>query len=451
MKMKTHKEKIAVIGSGVTGLGASWLLHNKYDVTLFEKNDYIGGHTHTHEIRNNDDSVSVDTGFIVYNEKNYPNLVGLFNQLQVKTQNTEMSFAFSLNQGEIEYSGSGLAGMFAQTGNLIKLKHWRLIREILRFNKIAKNTLEKNTEPSTKYSNLSLGEFLEKHQFSDDLKLHYLLPMGAAIWSCPVETMIRFPAHSFLRFFANHGLIELKNRPQWKSVIGGSNQYVKKILAEIGDKILIKPMAVSVTRQNKNVVVKTADEALIFDQVIFACHADEALALLEKPLEDEKTILGKFKYQQNTAYLHTDLNLMPKRKKAWSAWNYLASNDSHSSKMMTATYWMNCLQKLETKNDYFVTLNPFIQPHADKVIKKIIYHHPVFDADAITAQAQLPEIQGINSVWFCGSYAGYGFHEDALSSAVSVCKKLGATIPWETSFAKDSAENTSENLVRGNP
>ena len=441
--MQTTKKRIAIIGSGITGIGASWLLHEKYEVTLYEKNNYIGGHTHTHEIKDNDDVLAIDTGFIVYNEKNYPNLVGLFDQLKIKTQKTEMSFAFSLNQGELEYSGSGIAGLFAQKGNLIRLKHWRLIKEILRFNKIAHQSLEQTTNTSTEDRNLSLGDFLNKHDFSDELKLHYLLPMGAAIWSCPVEIMYQFPAHSFIRFFANHGLIDIKNRPQWRTVVGGSNQYIKKIFAKIGKQIRLNSAALSVKRTPSKVIVTCKDGEQAYDQVIFACHADEALALLDKPRAYEIKVLRNFKYQENKTYLHTDEKLMPKRKKAWSAWNYLASSKNNTNNKMTATYWMNCLQKLKTDNNYFVTLNPFVQPDADKVIKEMTYHHPVFDKDAITAQQHINEIQGIDKTWFCGSYTGYGFHEDALSSAVIVCKRLGVAIPWEKP-EPENIQNTND-------
>jgi predicted NAD/FAD-binding protein len=430
MQKKLAKQRIAIIGSGITGLAASWLLHKQYDVTLYEKNSYFGGHTHTHHITEDHNDLAIDSGFIVYNEKNYPNLVGLFNHLNIETQTTNMSFAFSLNQGELEYAGSGLAGLFAQKGNIIKIKHWRLIREILRFNKIAHQSLDQTSKTDTLNTNLSLIDFLSKHNFSDDLKLHYLLPMGAAIWSCPVDVMYQFPAHSFIRFFANHGLIDIKNRPQWRTVVGGSNQYIKKILADIGRQITFKSAAVSVKRMPSKVIVTSQDGEQDYAQVIFACHADEALELLEKPHAYEIKILSNFKYQENKTYLHTDKNLMPKRKKAWSAWNYLASSEEITPNKMTASYWMNCLQKLNTDNNYFVTLNPFVEPDADKVIREMIYHHPVFDNDAITAQQYLKEIQGLDNTWFCGSYTGYGFHEDALASSVTTCQQLGVTAPW---------------------
>ncbi|WP_299879729.1 NAD(P)/FAD-dependent oxidoreductase [uncultured Cocleimonas sp.] len=449
--MSKTKQSISIIGSGVTGLSAAWLLNEKYDVTLFEKNDYLGGHTHTHDVLESDTKLAIDSGFIVYNEKNYPNLVGLFEELEVKTQATDMSFAFSMNQGELEYAGSGLKGMFAQRGNLVSIKHWRLIQEIIRFNKTAHAelpTLEKD-----KSSELSLGDFLKQHNFSKDLQQNYLLPMGAAIWSCPVEIMNTFPAHSFLRFFANHGLIDLQNRPQWRSVVGGSREYIRKMMPTLSTEICIKGGAESVSRTtNKdkgNVEVISDGKRFYFDQVIFACHADEALKLIDQPSEDEIGILSCFKYQENITYLHTDETLMPKRKNAWCSWNYLAqagtdAEDGSEESKVTATYWMNNLQKIKAEKNYLVTLNPYQQLDETKVIKKMTYHHPVFDRDAIYAQSRLEELQGENNCWFCGSYTGYGFHEDALASSVKICEKLGVIAPWKELATVDITEEKAK-------
>ncbi|MEH6455958.1 MAG: FAD-dependent oxidoreductase [Cocleimonas sp.] len=444
--MIIKKQSIAIIGSGITGLSASWLLHKKFDITLFEKNNYLGGHTHTHDVTEGDHTLAIDSGFIVYNDKNYPNLIGLFKQLDVKTQDTDMSFAFSLNQGELEYAGTGLKGMFAQRGNIIRIKHWRLLQEIVRFNKTAHSELARlEKEKSTEYS---LGGFLKQHNFSVDLQKNYLLPMGAAIWSCPVETMYNFPAFSFLRFFANHGLIDLKNRPQWRSVVGGSREYINKMMPLLEPEISIEAGAESVTRNSAGVEVTSAGKKSHFDQVIFACHADEALKLLEQASASEEEILGCFGYQENNTYLHTDESLMPKRKNAWCSWNYLAQSvtsdnstnakNTIADKQVTATYWMNKLQKINPQKNYFVTLNPYQQIDQNKVIKTMTYHHPVFDRHAINAQTRLNELQGKNNSWFCGSYAGYGFHEDGIASSVDICKKLGVIAPWNADT--DSAE-----------
>lgn len=424
-----YRKKIAVIGSGITGLASAWLLHKQYDVTLFEKNAYIGGHTHTIDVPEANRQIPVDTGFIVYNDRNYPNLIGLFAQLGIPTRDTDMSFGFSLNQGELEYSGSSLNTLFAQRKNLFRLSHWRLLKEIMRFNKVAHRLLENPVA----VPDMSLGEMLDAHQFSRDMREHYLLPMGAAIWSCPVDTMLAFPALSFLRFFANHGLIDIQNRPQWRTVCGGSSVYVRKLLAEMGDKITIQSGAVRVERSTTQASVFTDTTKHDFDAVIFACHADEALALLAQPSAEEQRILGCFRYEKNHTYLHTDANLMPVNRKVWSSWNYLATSQPeyvNARQQMTATYWMNNLQGLDTSTDYFVTLNPYQLPRDEHIITEMTYEHPIFDQAAVAAQPQLASLQGQQQSWFCGSYHRYGFHEDAIASAVKICADFGVTPVW---------------------
>lgn len=421
-----HTKTIAVIGSGITGLATAWLLHKTHRVTLFEKETYLGGHTHTIDVPTPQGSVPVDTGFIVYNERNYPNLVGLFETLGIPTRDTDMSFAFSLNQGELEYAGSSLNTLFAQRKNLFSLRHWGLLREIMRFNKVAHQMLDKPAAAN----DLTLGDMLDTHRFSHDLREHYLLPMGAAIWSCPVATMLKFPATSFLRFFANHGLIDLHNRPAWRTVRGGSSFYVRKMLADMGHNLIHKPAAAQVERTAEQVTVYTQDEKLDFDAVIFACHADQALALLATPTADEQRLLGCFHYQKNQTYLHTDTRLMPQRKAVWSSWNYLATSNPESRQQMTTSYWMNQLQGLTTPSNYLVTLNPYHMPRDEHIIAEMTYDHPVFDQSALAAQAELASLQGKQRAWFCGSYTRYGFHEDALASAVAVCKDFGITPVW---------------------
>ncbi|WGZ92504.1 MAG: NAD(P)-binding protein [Candidatus Thiothrix putei] len=424
-----YKKSVAIIGSGITGLASAWLLHPRYNVTLFEKNAYIGGHTHTIDVPEQDRQIPVDTGFIVYNDRNYPNLIGLFAQLGIETRDTDMSFGFSLNQGELEYSGSSLNTLFAQRKNLFRLSHWRLLKEIMRFNKVAHRLLENPAAVTA----MSLGEMLDAHQFSRDMREHYLLPMGAAIWSCPVDTMLTFPALSFLRFFANHGLIDLHNRPQWRTVCGGSSFYVRKLLAEMGDKITLQSGAIRVERSTTQASVFTDTAKHDFDAVIFACHADEALALLAQPSAEEQRILGCFRYEKNRTYLHTDANLMPVNRKVWSSWNYLATSQpeyANARQQMTATYWMNNLQGLDTSTDYFVTLNPYQLPRDQHIIAEMTYEHPIFDQAAVAAQPQLASLQGQQQSWFCGSYHRYGFHEDAIASAVKVCADFGVTPVW---------------------
>lgn len=434
------KKSVAVIGSGISGLSTCWLLHKDYDVTLFEKNDYIGGHTHTVDVEQAAaEPVPVDTGFIVYNEKNYPNLVGLFKELQVDTQPTAMTFSFSKNAGQLEYSGSGLKGLFAQKSHLFSIKHWLLLKEILRFNKTSHAALANRIE-----ADLTLGDFLSNHKFSNDLTEHYLLPMGAAIWSCPVETMMLFPAKSFLRFFANHGLIDLRNRPQWRTVVGGSSSYVRRMLDLMNDDLAHESGAIAVNRHAHGVSVKTANDTHEFDSVVFACHADEALALLgEDATQSESEVLGHFAYEPNETWLHTDTDLMPKRKSVWSCWNYLSLKLPGEAPKVCVSYWMNRLQRLNEDQPYIVTLNPPVAPDAKKVIAKFSYQHPVFSKDAMRAQHAIPSLQGEQNTWFCGSYCGYGFHEDGITSAVKVCEDFGITPSWQQDAALQQSSDTT--------
>lgn len=420
-------QRVAVIGAGISGLTSAWLLSTKYNVSLYERNDWHGGHAHTVDAPESGTDLihAIDTGFVVYNEKNYPNLIALFEYFNIATQPTDMSFAVSLNQGELEYSGSGFNGLFAQRRNLISPGHWRLLLDIVAFNKDAKAFLEQPPQTS-----LSLGEFLTQHQHSTKLQQHYLLPMGAAIWSCPVETMLNFPAYSFLKFCDNHGLLDLKNRPKWRTVTGGSKNYVNKILAEIQGKVELHHQADSVKRGTNHITIKCGNEEQSYDAVVFACHADEALALLQQPTASEQEILGCFKYEENETWLHSDERLMPKTKRVWSCWNYLAQWSEQSAPVMSATYWANRLHRLECDTDFFISLNPPLAPASDKVIGKFNYSHPIFDQQAVAAQQQLLHIQGEKMAWFCGSYAKYGFHEDGLASAIDTCSLLGVTPPW---------------------
>lgn len=420
-------QRVAVIGAGISGLTSAWLLSTKYKVSLYERNDWHGGHAHTVDVPDTepDQTQSIDTGFVVYNEKNYPNLIALFKHFEIATQPTDMSFAVSLNQGELEYSGSGFNGLFAQRRNLLSPTHWRLLLDIVAFNKDAKAFLQQPPETP-----VSLGQFLSERQHSTNLQQHYLLPMGAAIWSCPVETMLNFPAYSFLKFCDNHGLLDLKNRPKWRTVTGGSKHYVNKILAEIEGTVELKQQADSVTRDANQVVINSAGKEESYDAVVFACHADEALALLQQPSQNEQEILGCFKYEDNETWLHTDERLMPKAKRVWSCWNYLAHWSEQNTPVMSATYWANRLHRLSSDTNFFISLNPPVVPEADKVISKYNYSHPVFDQQAVAAQQQLKHIQGENMAWFCGSYASYGFHEDGLASAINTCSLLDVTPPW---------------------
>lgn len=424
-----QRYKVAVIGSGISGTSSAWFLSQKHDVTLFEKNSSLGGHTNTIDVTlRSGEKIPVDTGFIVYNEPNYPLLKAMFAHLHVATHPTDMSFAVSIDQGRLEYAGNNLNTLFAQRKNLFSPRHWRMIADILRFNKLAKVDLVQGLSEQ-----LTLGDYLLKNGFGQAMQQDYLLPMAAAIWSCPTGTMLKFPAQSFLQFFANHGLLNVNERPQWRTVINGARTYLEKIVALKTFAVYrhgVTDVAVSETSE-QTVLLRTSDgQSHVFDQVIFACHADEAYALLNDP---HFALLKSFTYQYNQAWLHTDITQMPGKKLAWASWNYLSGENYRAERAVAVSYWMNALQPLNTSEDIFVTLNPIVTPRADCVLKTIDYQHPVFDTQAIQAQAQLPRIQGLKNCWFAGAYTGYGFHEDGLASAVRVAKLWQVALPWEAS------------------
>ncbi len=422
-------QHIIVIGSGISGLAAAWLLSQRYRVTLIEKNGYFGGHTNTIEVVEENKLLAIDTGFIVYNQPNYPHLSQLFNHLGVHTQPTSMSFAASINDGELEYAGTSVNTLFGQRKNIISLSYWRMLREIVRFNQLAKQDLKKQIP-----IDITLDDYLEYHQFSYQLQQQYLLPMAAAIWSCPDETMLQFPACSFLQFFANHGLLNINDRPQWRTVNQGSYQYIKALLQIFKGELLTNEPATQVHRQKHQIVVTTSKQKISCDQVVFACHADEVLPILNNPTPEEQQVLSAFSYQENVAYLHTDQHLMPKQQRVWSSWNYLKSQQHNvAQSSVSVTYWMNLLQQLECRKNYFVSLNPFTLPKDSNIIREITYHHPVFTVNALKAQLLIPTLQGKQNTWFCGSYCGYGFHEDGLQSAIAVANQLNCSAPWEQS------------------
>lgn len=420
--------RIAIIGSGIAGLGAAWLLRKAYDVTVYERNGYVGGHSNTVDAQVAENrTIPVDTGFIVYNERTYPNLIGLFDILGVTRIKTNMSFAVSVDSGRLEYSGSGMAGLFAQKRNIVSPRFHRMVQDILRFYRTAPGLLSNGT-----VSGLSLGAFLERGRYSQAFINDHLLPMAAAIWSCPVSKMGDFPAASFIRFFDNHGLLQVKNRPQWWTVDGGSRTYVNRIRADLGHRIRVDQGAVSVKRLGDKVLVRDGNgHATEYDRVIFACHGDEARALLEDPTPKESAILSRFTYQRNRAILHRDVNQMPRRRSVWSSWNYLTDR-SHDTQeqQVSVSYWMNSLQSLDPNHPLFLTLNPIHEIDPAKIYRCFDYDHPVFDAGALESQGQLPTIQGHGGVWYCGSYCGYGFHEDGLGSAVAVARAFGVEAPW---------------------
>lgn len=420
--------KIAVVGSGITGLSAAWLLARHHNVTLFEANDYAGGHSNAVDVSLDGMDYPVDTGFLVFNHKTYPNLTQLFSLLDIKIANTDMGFSVRLPKDNIEWAGSNLSSLFAQKANIVKPRFWQMISDILRFNKNATHLLA-----IAKAQNLSLGQLLKVGNYSESFAQWYLLPMGAAIWSTPSQDMLNFPAESFIQFCLNHGLLQIKDRPQWMTVAGSSRQYVKKMCAGIGDVRLSNPVY-GIKRTPNHVVVEHQHGEDTFDSVILATHADQSLVLLKDISSQEQSILSAIKYAPNTAFLHTDSSLMPKNKVAWSAWNYYNSTQESKNASVAVTYWLNKLQPLPFKTPLFVTLNPPEPIDTQHIIAQFDYAHPQLNDAAYQAQKKLHLIQGNGGVYFAGAWAGYGFHEDGLKAGLRVARLLGANAPWQAVY-----------------
>ncbi|NBC32301.1 MAG: FAD-dependent oxidoreductase [Alphaproteobacteria bacterium] len=423
--------RIAVIGTGISGMAAAWLLSRRHEVVVYERNDRPGGHSNTVDMPPpsgvDGAPTPVDTGFIVFNHVTYPNLVKLFETLGVRTETSDMSFAFSVDGGRLEYCGDSLRSLFAQVGNLVRPSHYGMIRDILRFYREAPALLKQVDEGEP-----SLADYLAANRYGHAFVYRHLLPMGAAIWSTTIGEMMNFPARSFVRFFHNHGLLKVKERPVWQTVSGGSREYVARLTAPYAHNIRRGCAVAGIRRLPHAAIVRDAQgHEDRFDAVVLATHADQALALLEDPSPAERRTLGAFQYQKNRAVLHRDAGLMPKRRRAWASWNYLASSDPADRHRVSVTYWMNRLQNLDPADPIFVSLNPLAEPAPGKATAAFDYDHPQFDAAALDAQTRLPAIQGRQRTWFCGSYCGYGFHEDGLASGLAVAESLGGMKrPW---------------------
>lgn len=412
-------KRIAVIGSGIAGLTSAYLLSKKYQVSVFEKNNYIGGHTATIDVDYQGEQLAIDTGFIVFNNKTYPNFLKLLSQIGISKQETEMSFSVHHQQTGFEYNGHNLDTLFAQRRNIFKPSFWGLIREILRFNKACKALYESGMENDER----TLGDFLEELNFSRFFCEHYILPMGAAIWSSSVADMEAFELRFFIQFFYNHGLLNVSDRPQWYVIPGGSREYIAPLTKSFANNIHLNTDIDKVTRSEQGVEITFADGTVEhFDEVVFACHSDQALKLLGDASDTERAILSDMPYSKNSVILHTDIRLLPERKKAWASWNYQLSGNREQA--ASVTYNMNILQGLKSKHTYCVTLNQDEAIEPSKIIQKFEYHHPVFNKSSMAAQKRRDEICGQNHTHFAGAYWYNGFHEDGVRSAVDLAKRL---------------------------
>ena len=427
--MNAARRRVAVVGSGISGLSAAWSLADDAEVVLFEADSHFGGHAHTVDLTLDGVRHGVDTGFLVFNHATYPNLVRLFGDLQVDTAASDMSFSVQVPEAGLEWSGSNLDSVFAQRGNLFRPRFLRMLRDLMRFNRITTSIAERNEEGSLQQP---IGDFLAEHRFSDSFRDWYLLPMLGCIWSCPTDQMLRFPVATMIRFCHNHGLIRVSDRPQWYTVRGGSRHYVQRMLARIPDARLNTPVRcvrrVPPDSASAGVWVDTDHGSEHFDDVVLAGHSDQSLALLgAQASADERALLGAIGYHRNRAVLHTDASVLPRRPKAWAAWNYVRSPvHAQEQSAVCLHYLINRLQPLPWQQPVVVSLNPTREPAAHTVHGEFDYAHPVFDAAAIAAQARLPEIQGQSHVWFAGAWTRYGFHEDGLRSGLAVADALRA-------------------------
>lgn len=409
--------KVAVIGTGIAGNVAAYHLNKSHDITVFEAGSYVGGHTNTVDVDTAAGPLPVDTGFIVFNDRTYPNFIRLLDELGVDSHDSEMSFSVRKSRPSLEYNGSNLNGLFAQRRNLLRPSFLRMIRDILRFNREAPLLL------SAQDTGTTLGEYLRRERYSDEFTDHYLVPMGAAIWSAEPDMMEQMPAHFFIRFFQNHGLLSLDDRPQWRVITGGSREYVKKLVAGHRDRIRLNCPVESISRLPDHVIVRAhglpAEE---YDAVFLACHSDQALRMLADPSKDEQQVLGAIRYQYNEAVLHTDSSMMPNRQRAWASWNYHLPENA--DEQVTLTYHMNRLQSLACDEHYFVTLNSAQEIDPQSIIRQVGYDHPVFTAEAVEAQRRKEQIDGANRTYYCGAYWRYGFHEDGVVSALSALQSF---------------------------
>jgi predicted NAD/FAD-binding protein len=416
--------KIAIVGTGISGLGAAYLLNPDHQITVYEKASRVGGHSRTLTIDYGGRAISVDTGFIVFNQPNYPNLTALFAKLNVPFHKSDMSFSASIRDGWLEWCGSDLGALFGQRRNLLRPRFALFLRDVLKFNSGA-------TAVVADHPDLTLDQLITHMKLGDWFRRYYLLPMAAAIWSCPFNEMLSFPARSLVQFFANHHLLSATGQPQWYTVSGGSQEYIRRLIAPFAHRIRTQCGAAAITRADGKVDIRDSHGHVeTYDEVVMACHGDEALALLQDVDRREQAALAPFRYQKNLAVLHRDESVMPRRRRCWASWVYTSDGQSTDSGI-TASYWMNRLQGIDEKLPLFVSLNPKREIAENLIFDKFEFDHPVFDKAVLDAQAKVQMLQGIRNTWFCGAHLGHGFHEDGLASAVTVARLLGSSIPWK--------------------
>ena len=413
--------KIGVIGSGVSGLVSALTLQERFEVSLFEKNSKLGGHSNTVTIEQENKKYSVETGFIVLNDKNYPIFTSLLKHLNIGVNNSSMSFSVSVDKGQFEYSSSYI-GLLGQTKNIIDPKYWGMLRDINYFYTNALKDVKDCPDNET------LGQFLKRFNYSNKFIDYHLVPMTASIWSCPTKSILNFPIKSLLVFFENHKLLNIYNRPKWSTVNKGSREYVKKIQSLLKGKIYTNAKVNKISKSKEGIKVHYQDGIKTFDKVILACHADQSSEILIENFSEEANLLKDFKYQKNTSILHSDINFMPKRKSVWSSWNYIT--ETGNSGNLSITYWMNELQGINSSKPILLSLNPKILPNPDLIYGQYSYSHPILDNNAINIQKKLSSIQGKNNLWFCGAWTGFGFHEDGVKSAVEIANSHNIDLPW---------------------
>lgn len=431
---RTARKRIAIIGSGISGASAAWALNELHDVTVFEAAARPGGHTATVDIDYDGLPISVDTGFIVYNELNYPDLTALFAHLGVETHESNMGFSLSLDSGRLEWSGQNIATVFAQPRNLVSPPFLRMLREILRFNR--ESVLDRD---AGNLATLSIGDYLARRGYSPAFRDNYLIPMAAAIWSTPRAETLAYPAAGLVTFFENHRLLHT-DRPAWRTVTGGSRCYLERLLAPLGERVRLASPVRAVTRDAFGVsIALEGSEAERFDEVVIACHSDQALAMLSDASDIERRLLGAIPYRANRVVLHRDERLMPRRRRVWTSWNYMRSSRDADEPEVSVSYWMNCLQGIDPKCPLFVSLNPTTEPREELVFGEWSFEHPQYDARGFAAQARLDDIQNVNRTLFAGAWTGYGFHEDGLRSGLNAAIALGAEIPWRETMTGEPA------------